>query len=121
MIRRPPRSTRTDTLFPYTTLFRTDDDILSREVVKMKPAIAATIFASIATVGATAIVTSPAAAQTGTGQSGMHGFVSALFGVHAEPAASPPFSGTISSVKLSLDIRMTAGRGQVLSVRATYD
>src|SRR3546814_14965463 len=29
MIRRPPRSTRTDTLFPYTTLFRSipDDDI----------------------------------------------------------------------------------------------
>src|SRR3546814_10388672 len=30
MIRRPPRSTRTDTLFPYTTLFRSlaDDDPL---------------------------------------------------------------------------------------------
>src|SRR3546814_12416777 len=31
MIRRPPRSTRTDTLFPYTTLFRSDagsDDAL---------------------------------------------------------------------------------------------
>src|SRR3546814_12169673 len=26
MIRRPPRSTRTDTLFPYTTLFRTDGE-----------------------------------------------------------------------------------------------
>src|SRR3546814_1804413 len=26
MIRRPPRSTRTDTLFPYTTLFRSHDD-----------------------------------------------------------------------------------------------
>src|SRR3546814_13166393 len=26
MIRRPPRSTRTDTLFPYTTLFRSPDD-----------------------------------------------------------------------------------------------
>src|SRR3546814_1778696 len=26
MIRRPPRSTRTDTLFPYTTLFRSIDD-----------------------------------------------------------------------------------------------
>src|SRR3546814_16886928 len=25
MIRRPPRSTRTDTLFPYTTLFRSKD------------------------------------------------------------------------------------------------
>src|SRR3546814_1235481 len=30
MIRRPPRSTRTDTLFPYTTLFRSDwaEDLL---------------------------------------------------------------------------------------------
>src|SRR3546814_2452278 len=26
MIRQPPRSTRTDTLFPYTTLFRSDPD-----------------------------------------------------------------------------------------------
>src|SRR3546814_14699431 len=26
MIRRPPRSTRTDTLFPYTTLFRSEED-----------------------------------------------------------------------------------------------
>src|SRR3546814_15210323 len=26
MIRRPPRSTRTDTLFPYTTLFRSHED-----------------------------------------------------------------------------------------------
>src|SRR3546814_3181179 len=26
MIRRPPKSTRTDTLFPYTTLFRSDRD-----------------------------------------------------------------------------------------------
>src|SRR3546814_10575798 len=31
MIRRPPRSTRTDTLFPYTTLFRSlSDDKLAR-------------------------------------------------------------------------------------------
>src|SRR3546814_15040187 len=28
MIRRPPRSTRTDTLFPYTTLFRSDDTMM---------------------------------------------------------------------------------------------
>src|SRR3546814_167327 len=38
MIRRPPRSTRTDTLFPYTTLFRSVDlqlrlSILYNEVV----------------------------------------------------------------------------------------
>src|SRR3546814_6218316 len=30
MIRRPPRSTRTDTLFPYTTLFRSDRDASAR-------------------------------------------------------------------------------------------
>src|SRR3546814_8897436 len=29
MIRRPPRSTRTDTLFPYTTLFRSQGTTLS--------------------------------------------------------------------------------------------
>src|SRR3546814_2899966 len=30
MIRRPPRSTRTDTLFPYTTLFRSLADLAMR-------------------------------------------------------------------------------------------
>src|SRR3546814_12585268 len=33
MIRRPPRSTRTDTLFPYTTLFRSNDFTKIREIV----------------------------------------------------------------------------------------
>src|SRR3546814_9718372 len=31
MIRRPPRSTRTDTLFPYTTLFRSTSSVAVRE------------------------------------------------------------------------------------------
>src|SRR3546814_10258704 len=30
MIRRPPRSTRTDTLFPYTTLFRSEAGCIDR-------------------------------------------------------------------------------------------
>src|SRR3546814_17548428 len=32
MIRRPPRSTRTDTLFPYTTLFRSRRDIKRKQL-----------------------------------------------------------------------------------------
>src|SRR3546814_6779095 len=32
MIRRPPRSTRTDTLFPYTTLFRSANGSASAEL-----------------------------------------------------------------------------------------
>src|SRR3546814_4773197 len=34
MIRRPPRSTRTDTLFPYTTLFRSQAHGRSQEVAE---------------------------------------------------------------------------------------
>src|SRR3546814_858817 len=34
MIRRPPRSTRTDTLFPYTTLFRSDGQRIRLESVQ---------------------------------------------------------------------------------------
>src|SRR3546814_8765278 len=33
MIRRPPRSTRTDTLFPYTTLFRSVKKMMSPELL----------------------------------------------------------------------------------------
>src|SRR3546814_15384867 len=31
MIRRPPRSTRTDTLLPYTTLFRSEEDVADQQ------------------------------------------------------------------------------------------
>src|SRR3546814_13923934 len=33
MIRRPPRSTRTDTLFPYTTLFRSQRPVIAPRTV----------------------------------------------------------------------------------------
>src|SRR3546814_12923729 len=42
MIRRPPRSTRTDTLFPYTTLFRSVHAVLR---VDLEPRIAAVVVA----------------------------------------------------------------------------
>src|SRR3546814_9217684 len=37
MIRRPPRSTRTDTLFPYTTLVRSDSDFLVSDNTDFHP------------------------------------------------------------------------------------
>src|SRR3546814_10793099 len=37
MIRRPPRSTRTDTLIPYTTLFRSIDNWLNAAIVLAAP------------------------------------------------------------------------------------
>src|SRR3546814_11112606 len=40
MIRRPPRSTRTDTLFPYTTLFRSEGrEVFRHAVTKMSEVI----------------------------------------------------------------------------------
>src|SRR3546814_19364845 len=36
MIRRPPRSTRTDTLFPYTTLFRSRRDVIVAKPFKTR-------------------------------------------------------------------------------------
>src|SRR3546814_9073644 len=40
MILRPPRSTRTDTLFPYTTLFRSGDDVVHYGVTQtLSPAV----------------------------------------------------------------------------------
>src|SRR3546814_3641843 len=63
MIRRPPRSTRTDTLFPYTTLFRSvtltavDDPAVSLSsptdtaTITDNDAAAATVVATTATAG----------------------------------------------------------------------
>src|SRR3546814_14318666 len=39
MIRRPPRATRTDTLFPYTTLFRSSRLLLHKSVPLLKAAL----------------------------------------------------------------------------------
>src|SRR3546814_6049392 len=41
MIRRPPRSTRTDTLFPYTTLFRSSGATAARPTARPRPALMA--------------------------------------------------------------------------------
>src|SRR3546814_17591806 len=54
MIRRPPRSTRTDTLFPYTTLFRSRLRVGDRDaVVQMQFARAAII---VETIGRLAVL-----------------------------------------------------------------
>src|SRR3546814_12388615 len=46
MIRRPPRSTRTDTLFPYTTLFRSVDIFRQRQAFDALPDIRGDILAA---------------------------------------------------------------------------
>src|SRR3546814_10446705 len=44
MIRRPPRPTRTDTLFPYTTRFRSVDDLIAQ--IRTEAAVLAELAAS---------------------------------------------------------------------------
>src|SRR3546814_13575252 len=72
MIRRPPRSTRTDTLFPYTTLFRSDHvHVLAAEQDVGVPLAAQDVVALVAVdhVGAAAAehAVAAAAAQHGIG------------------------------------------------------
>src|SRR3546814_12394211 len=57
MIRRPPSSTRTDTLFPYTTLFRSPTQVLADAQVLVQQI-------RIAVVGETAGIPGPVDAQT---------------------------------------------------------
>src|SRR3546814_2401135 len=47
MIRRPPRSTRTDTLFPYTTLFRSDQETRAERFALARDRAAATAAAEL--------------------------------------------------------------------------
>src|SRR3546814_5234716 len=47
MTRRPPRSTRTDTLFPYTTLFRSAVAIRKAQVRRITNSLYATLLASL--------------------------------------------------------------------------
>src|SRR3546814_19849343 len=52
MIRRPPRSTRTDTLFPYTTLFRSGADDAVHGADQMLQEVFVTLAAGAQHVGA---------------------------------------------------------------------
>src|SRR3546814_2643964 len=62
MIRRPPRSTRTDTLFPYTTLFRSLGLFSARGIIAvLGPAAATSVVAAGAACAESADAASPPA------------------------------------------------------------
>src|SRR3546814_5432810 len=70
MLRRPPRSTRTDTLFPYTTRFRSTSEYLMRWLVAWK---LATIASNPATFPACSRPSAPArSAPAENGSLGCH-------------------------------------------------
>src|SRR3546814_1572179 len=66
MIRRPPRSTRTDTLFPYTTLFDAPNDVVDLTVNVPTPTAFVTIPASGTTPAAVGDVYADTAACAAT-------------------------------------------------------
>src|SRR3546814_8603924 len=79
MIRRPPRSTRTDTLFPYTTLFRSSSAPAATTGEDGRAACSAFI-ADAAACMATAAAASASAADCGVGAAATSCFTGAAAG-----------------------------------------
>src|SRR3546814_14850749 len=113
MIRRPPRSTRTDTLFPYTTLFRSPADVLEPTISRVT-----TNGSSIATYAISAdnmdtadlswfvdnIVTKAIMPLRGVGRVARYGRSSLAIRLRLYPVQSQPFGD-----------RKAAGAGQAVS------
>src|SRR3546814_10296988 len=78
MIRRPPRSTRTDTLFPYTTLFRSRSNQFGRISMRIRKLVIRILMSGLLASGATV----PVAAQ----EKGEKAFVKACNAMIAELA-----------------------------------
>src|SRR3546814_3945760 len=68
MIRRPPRSTRTDTLFPYTTLFRSVQIIAT--VMSMNPEVDGDVLALIGASAALSLSGAPFGGPIGAAKVG---------------------------------------------------
>src|SRR3546814_11038940 len=78
MIRRPPRSTRTDTLFPYTTLFRSGDRIESEHQAQKRGAGHGRPAPSVRSLPAPEVVESAAhREEDGDGEDGAEGRIGA--------------------------------------------
>src|SRR3546814_2447477 len=92
MLRRPPRSTRTDTLFPYTTLFRSPCSIRTRPSWRNSPTPAAS---------PTSHTSPPPPSQTSAGH---HHAGASVFNCGVRCTTSQPIIGTISRqwVKVAL-------------------
>src|SRR3546814_2919014 len=85
MIRRPPRSTRTDTLFPYTTLFRS---VAGQVPVQNEPA--ACTYAGNACSAHTEVARRPAARGSCKLQAGLHKKRGARSNRLRDPLSLPP-------------------------------
>src|SRR3546814_7304240 len=78
MIRRPPRSTRTDTLFPYTTLFRSEANIVTMFMAALLPGLMA-VALFLLTIAVYVAIWPSAGPRGGTGDRAE--FVAASLGV----------------------------------------
>src|SRR3546814_7024415 len=91
MIRRPPRSTRTDTLFPYTTLFRSSDVNIVLGALELGKISADNLLINLVGI----------ADRLGKGDLIVHDTLSA-FGNHCHPMVSAERSGAHTSELQSL-------------------
>src|SRR3546814_16834583 len=105
MIRRPPRSTRTDTLFPYTTLFRSVIDTSILTIHELRRLISAQ-FALAEDLGLYIFVTSFAFRRGLPREADMVFDVRFLDNPHWDPALRP-LTGLDAPVQKAIDRKST--------------
>src|SRR3546814_19062125 len=101
MIRRPPRSTRTDTLFPYTTLFRSDGASNPFQTVQRED------------VGLTLRIR-PQISEGGTVKLSLYQEVSSIDPSSTLPSATS--GGSIITRKRALETKVLVDDGQIIEI-----
>src|SRR3546814_2899281 len=92
MIRRPPRSTRTDTPFPYTTLFRSSSYATSADVGDATVAVAGTVAGN-----AESSTTRGKATTTVTGTIGGDAVATAAYGNDYQSSSTTDYAGKVAA------------------------
>src|SRR3546814_14237009 len=111
MIRRPPRSTRTDTLFPYTTLFRSH--MSKREMIRVENLCKSYNHTQVLTDCSLTVQRGEVVVICGPSGSGKSTFVKCINGIEAFQAGHVTIDGEALATKGREATRLRARVGMV--------
>src|SRR3546814_14005071 len=119
MIRRPPRSTRTDTLFPYTTLVRSELGVQQHGARGVLAVVAQGVAVAVEDLGGATLAHAQPPPDPGTAERGQPPLVAHARRAHGAPPIDTRHSrpGTNSANTITLPDRKSDAQVKRLSVR----